>query len=401
MYIDVLFRDLTIEFPSTTFATHGLYPYPAKFIPHVVRFVLKRYTRKKDWIFDPFAGYGTVAIECSLTDRNCILWDINPMLDLLVKASTFRDKLLLTDFEIDWNYEVEFHPKWENIRYWHPREFYEILTKVWGFWHNEVDQNLKPVVAIPLLKITRFFSFSDEKISKLYKSKRAKEKVSKLLNSDWRTKMVKMYWNHAKTTYNKIKEYWRMNPKEIECVVRGGVDTLNSILERDVDVLLTSPPYLQAQEYIRSFKLELAWLGYDGKSIRELQKREIPYNTPPNADVLSEIYERYKRMIEALKHKRLLRIYDSYFKSLAHFLNRNHEMVRRYIVLFVSPVKVRTIPIPIDEILKEHLENLGWKHEVTYIDKIVSRRLFKTKINPASKLPDERTQTEHLLVMRR
>ena len=68
---------------------------------------------------------------------------------------------------------------------------------------------------------------------------------------------------------------------------------------------------------------------------------------------------------------------------------------------FVSPVKIRNVKIPIDEIIKEHMENLGWKHEITYIDKIVSRRLFNVKKNPATGLTDERTKYEHLIIMKR
>jgi dTDP-D-glucose 4,6-dehydratase len=33
----------TIELPSTTYATFGLYRYPAKFIPHVIAYTLKNY----------------------------------------------------------------------------------------------------------------------------------------------------------------------------------------------------------------------------------------------------------------------------------------------------------------------------------------------------------------------
>lgn len=69
--------------------------------------------------------------------------------------------------------------------------------------------------------------------------------------------------------------------------------------------------------------------------------------------------------------------------------------------IFVGPVKIRNIRVPIDEILKEHLETKGWKHEITYIDTIVSRRIKKVEINPATGLEDERTPTEHLLIMKK
>ncbi len=66
-----------------------------------------------------------------------------------------------------------------------------------------------------------------------------------------------------------------------------------------------------------------------------------------------------------------------------------------------SSKKVRTTPIPIDDIIIEHLRELGWKHEITFIDTIVSRVMFKTEINPASGERDSRIKTEHLVVLKR
>ena len=41
----VIFRELMPEIPSTTYATFGLYRYPAKFIPHVIAYALTTYGR--------------------------------------------------------------------------------------------------------------------------------------------------------------------------------------------------------------------------------------------------------------------------------------------------------------------------------------------------------------------
>ncbi|MHA1616903.1 MAG: DNA methyltransferase [Candidatus Njordarchaeales archaeon] len=400
-YVHIIFRKIVSEIPSTTYATHGLYGYPAKFIPHVVRFVLRKYSREGDWVFDPFAGYGTVAIEASLLGRNYIVWDLNPMLEIFVKASTFKEKLTLDDFFIDWEYSRKFIPKWKNLEYWHPREFIKTLSRLWGFFHDKINNNKRPVVAIPLLRLTKYFSYADLQVSKLYKSKKAKERVRVLLASNWRDLMRRMYTEYAKDVLNKVREYQRLNPKDVESIVLAGIDSLRHELKDNVNILITSPPYLQAQEYIRSFKLELFWLGFSEQEIRKLQNCEIPYNKPPEIKVRSETYRKYREKILRMNNHKLVEIYDAYFKSLAYFLEVNSDKIARFICIFVGPVKIRNIRIPIDEILKEVLENLGWRHEKTYIDKIVSRRLFRTEINPATGLPDERTKTEHLLIMKR
>ena len=400
-YVNVIFRRLEREVPSTTYATHGLYGYPAKFIPHVVRFVLKKYTNKGDWVFDPFAGYGTVAIECSLMGRNYIVWDLNPMLTIFVKAATSTYVPSPEEIAVDWDYQGFFKPYWSHLEYWHPKEFLDVLCRGWRYYHHQISDELKPIAAIPLLKVTKYFSYADLQVAKLYKSKKAKERVKNLLKSDWKLELKRLYNEKVKEVIRKIREYNELKPKPVEGIIRAGIDSLKEELNEEVDIILTSPPYLQAQEYIRSFKLELFWLGFTEHEVRRLQKAEIPYNYPPHIEIKSKTYEQYKEKVRRLGHKKLLEIYEAYFGSLAYFFERVYDKVRKYICIFVGPVKIRNIKIPIDEILKEILESMGWAHEKTYIDTVVSRRLFETKINPATGLPDERMQTEHLLVMRR
>jgi len=60
----VSFRDLVPEITDTdtSYLTHSIYYYPAKFIPHVVKYCITRYTKQDDWVIDPFAGSGTVGL---------------------------------------------------------------------------------------------------------------------------------------------------------------------------------------------------------------------------------------------------------------------------------------------------------------------------------------------------
>jgi len=79
----VIFRDLMPEIPSTTYATFGLYKYPAKFIPQVIAYALTAYGRPGMSVIDPFAGYGTVGTIARLSGNAYELWDLNPLLDYL------------------------------------------------------------------------------------------------------------------------------------------------------------------------------------------------------------------------------------------------------------------------------------------------------------------------------
>ncbi len=397
--ISILFRNTIPEIPSTTFGAFAIYKYPAKFIPQVIAYVLREYAQPGMTIFDPFGGYGTVGIVSRVYGYDYELWDLNPLI------KTIHDTAIISKIEMNaWQLledmkksQLEFLPTWSNLAYWFPAEFMPVLAKTWGFV-NSLPQESKAMFLIPLIKTTRYFSCSDEKIHKLYKSKQSKKKIEQLLQTDWQAKFYTMLKKQMETLMKKIGEHNQLNPKSVRCSIKPGVDVLETNLDHEVNIMITSPPYLQAQEYIRSTKLELFWLGYDEDYIRELSKKEIPYRKVKEFEIHSEKYHQCRA---GIIEEHLKELYDRYFYSILTVFSNLSQNVKDYMFIFVGPAQIRTTPIPIDDIIVEHLQTLGWYHEVTFIDTIVGRSMFQSKINPASGFADSRMKTEHLIVMKR
>jgi hypothetical protein len=397
--VPILFRNTIPEIPSTTYGTFAIYKYPAKFIPQVIAYVLKRYAKPGMKIFDPFAGYGTVGIVSRVYGYDYELWDLNPIISIIHDTAVMKNpKANLQELmkEIK-NSREEFIPKWSNLNYWFPDEFIPILSRSWGFAHSLTDET-KYILLIPLINVTRYFSYADEKVHKLYKSNYSRKKINELLKKDWKSQFYDMLQKEIYKLLKKVWEYNCLNPKQVNYKIKAGIDTLSAKLEEDVNILITSPPYLQAQEYIRSTKLELFWLGYEESYIKELSKKEIPYRTVPEIKIHSEKYYEFR---EKIKEKHLKTLYDRYFHSILGIFSNLGERVTDYMCIFVGPAKIRTMPIPIDDIIIEHLKEFGWEHEVTFVDKIVSRVMFETDINPASGEKDNRIKTEHLVVLKK
>jgi hypothetical protein len=397
--ISILFRNTIPEIPSTTYGTFAIYKYPAKFIPQVIAYVLKNYAKPGMKVFDPFAGYGTVGVVSRVYGYSYELWDLNPIIDVIHKTA-IQDTPKINVFKLIKeikNSKEEFLPKWSNLNYWFPDEFLSILSRAWGFAHSLEDKT-KYLLLIPLINVTRYFSYADEKVHKLYKSKFSRKKIEELLKSDWKSQFYEMLQREIFKLIGKISEYNRLKPQKVDYQIRFGIDTLETKLNYEVNILITSPPYLQAQEYIRSTKLELFWLGYDEDYIRELSKKEIPYRPVNEIKIYSEKFHEFREKIEE-HHLRTL--YDRYFHAVLKVFSVLGENITDYMCIFVGPAKIRGIPIPIDEIIVEHLKEFGWKHEVTFIDKIVSRVMFESNINPASGIEDKRMKTEHLVVLKR
>jgi hypothetical protein len=396
---DIVFRNEVKEIPSTTFGAFSLYKYPAKFIPQIIAYIFKEYCTPGMKVIDPFAGYGTVGVVSRVYGYNYILWDLNPILEHIHNTTLLRDNLpraLELVNESKWS-DIEFIPQWKNLHYWFCDEFLQTISRTWGFL-NQLQTEEKYMLMLPLLKITRHFSNSDEKIHKLYSSKYSKLKIEKLKQRDWLNRFFIKFEDEVRTLHKKLKEFQMLNPVEVDYHIEIGSNISNMRLEEDVDILITSPPYLQAQEYIRSTKLQLFWLGYTEDYIKQLSKCEIPYNEVKKIEIKSNTFLKFRNKI---KEPHLLRLYDNYFHSILDTFTRLSENVNRYLFIFVGPAKIRTTSIPIDDIIAEHLWDYGWQHKITYIDKIIARSMFKSKINPASKLADERIATENLIVLER
>ena len=58
--------------------------YRACFKPQLPKYFIEKYTKEGDFVYDPFGGRGTTAIEAALLGRNFITNDINPLSTLFV-----------------------------------------------------------------------------------------------------------------------------------------------------------------------------------------------------------------------------------------------------------------------------------------------------------------------------
>ena len=390
----ISFRD---KYPqlTTTYASHGMYYYPARFIPQVVRFFIDKYTKEHEWIIDPFAGSGTVGVEALITNRNAICLDLNPIIEPLLVAKTYLlDEYPNLSLYLNLNNTPIFKPKWSKIEDWYSQEFIEILEKMWGIYY----ENPHPLVLIALFKVSRKFSFADDQVPKIFRSKRKKREIEELLkNKNYEKVILNFFKKTLKDIYRANMEF-RKYYKGGKYIAKGGIDIVNYDLNTDINHLLTSPPYGMAHEYIRSFKLELAWLGYDDMQIRNLSKLEIPYRpeeTIPKVDIQSNTYEKFYKQIEE-KNPKLVKVYEKYFTSVLNVFERIGKNVTDYIGIFVGNASFSGISPPYDLIFTEHLENIGYKHIITYVDTIKSRRLFRNRKNASP----NGIETESLMILK-
>jgi len=413
----VNFRDLSsISGFSTDYGTHGIYYFPARFIPHVVRYVLDKYCKDGCIVFDPFAGSGTVGVEASLCKARSILWDLTPLIKVLILAKLapfdknylkILEECILSSME----YPDTFCPDWPNIEDWYPSDLLYILKKAWAYYYNEFPDKLEKfdfqkqkhissLYAVVLLYLSRRLSYTDDSIPKLYRSKIKKMKINKYLNNP-----RKIFRSIAKRKIKDIIERIRIMSKFLPKNnhlpnVDAPVDALapsywHISWPKKIDIVVTSPPYLTAHEYIRSVKLELYWLKFRHTTIRKLRKYEIPYRNAPNVNINSKLYQKIEKK---LCNKRLI-YFKNYFNSLFTIFRK---IIRRLspdgiLAIFAGNSTLCGLEIPIPLIIVEHLLSLDLKIEEILVDKIKRRKIFKGRNN----LNPEGIIDESLIIMRK
>ena len=398
----ISFRELVPEITDTGYLTHAIFYYPAKFIPHVVRYALESFTRKGDWVVDPFAGSGTVGVEAYLCKRNAFLLDLNPLLNYMIplKVPTETGRLrednlsqMLDGLEKSRNH---FTPAWSNLTYWYPPEMLEVLSRYWGFIKNSERSTYTAIVESALLKASKHFSYAEHRTPKLFRSKNKRKYVEELLQTNWVEKLQKMVRNHSLETARSMNDFATFTSHHNNCVeFRGGVDSSYFSFQREFDALITSPPYLQAQEYMRTVKMELFWLGYNDEEIRKLSRLEIPYR---KADRVIQT-PTLEKIRSDLTRTDLVKLLDSYFCHTINALENamNQLKANGAACIFIGNPLIDGIKVEIWRILMEYFTDNGYLFESLYEDRIKNRQLFGTRKN---KNPDG-MKSEFLLILRK
>ena len=402
----VSFRELVPEINDTGYLTHAIFAYPAKFIPQIVRYAIKTYTKEGDWIVDPFAGSGTVGVEAYLCKRNAVLLDLNLLLNHIMPLKIYRGTDRLNEADLckllDGMQEsrYQFTPAWSNVAYWYAPEILEVLSRYWGFINNTNRGVYSTIIKSALLKVNKRFSYTEDRTPKLAKSKRKLSAIEELLKENWREKLDEMIYSLSLKTLKSLNDFvmhtqQHQNEVAPEVHWQGGVDSSYAPVPRECDALITSPPYLQAQEYIRSTKMDLFWLGHTEEEIQELSRLEIPYRKADRV-IQTETLDKVRDMlIRDDLHKRL----DSYFCHTINALENSMNQLKPNAAacIFVGNPRIDGITVELWRILAEYFTERGFVFEKVYEDRIKTRKLFGARKN---KNPDG-MKSEFLLILRR
>ncbi|RKY83850.1 hypothetical protein DRQ11_12415 [candidate division KSB1 bacterium] len=413
---------------------HHLHFYPGRIYPYIARYLLSLTDIREmnGTLLDPFAGSGTILLESLINpfiSREVLGVEINPLGRLIskVKITPFINISLVPEYlrelhKIYSNSSVNIHaliPIYENIDMWFSKDAISKLAKLkYAIQNLEAERDIKDFFWLCFSSIIRKVSKADPYIPppvvlKLEKY-RDTPKLDKLKEHLERVKspnLWKIFEEEVLSNCKKLDGVFdalRDNPTEGKIIwddareikkgtlsERGFIDKTSSrsLPSNSVSIIFTSPPYLTAQKYIRTSKLELLWLGYSIEKINELEKKSIGTERIKVSDIEKLGYKNIDELVKKTLYKsrqRALAVYF-YFKNMIEVVRELNRILKNqgYMILVVGDNKVLGKWIGTYRLLADIVINEGFRELVILKDTIKSRSMLTRRNGSGGLIKEE------------
>ncbi len=247
----MIFRRIGEE--ETEYATHHLYRYPGQFVPQIPRFLIQKFSKKYDVVLDPFCGSGTTLVEANLLHRNSYGIDVNPIARLVTKVKTKKismsnDELIRIininpDFD-DFDEITDECKKFEYSYLFNQENLMRLLKIRKEIYENYTD-DIRNFLLVCLLSIVKSCASIGE-----HGVRRVREKKD----------AINVFEIFKKNVCVNLKKLTSLNTDVFAEVLDCDAKKI-SLDAQTVDLVVTSPPYLNALNYIKIHQIEMALLN--------------------------------------------------------------------------------------------------------------------------------------------
>lgn len=295
VYSDLSRIDWTFEGAPTRGETHGIHPYPAKFIPQIPRTLIAAlHPRDGSAVLDPFCGSGTTLVEAISAGHPAIGVDLHPLACLISKVkvtpvlgvASAADRVAARA-----RGSVAPRPGIPSLDHWFKREVQVALSALIGAIDLEPDPHVRDALRVAFSSIVVKVSNqeSDTRYAAIDKDIGATEVFAQFLRA-------------ARTLDNSLARTWPglIHLPRAEILHRNILDLRSDDIGRRVSLVVTSPPYPNAYEYWLYHKYRMYWLGMDPIEVRKHEIGARPNYFKRNPHTAADFEEQMTRVFALL-----------------------------------------------------------------------------------------------------
>lgn len=363
--------DLGFHGVDSGYGPHRLHAFAAKFPPQLPRLFIEALTLKDQVVLDPMAGSGTAIVEALAAGRKAIAIDIDPLAVLITKVKcSYLDPALArasveraaTRAQFMWDtaslaktLESRFvQQTLEFLNYWFAPQTQVKLMALLLAIEEEPDSNLKD-----FLKAV----FSSTIVTKSGGVSLARDLAHSRPHRDATKAPRDPIGEFAKRGLKAAEglAFWNTDPGSRAVVCQADARAL-PLQRESVDLIITSPPYANAIDYVRAHKFSLVWMGYSIPSLTAHRGKYIGAEKPPDGkanlplavnQVVNFVRERDPRKGEILAR---------YFYDMRFAVKEMKRVLRpgSVAMIVVGPSLIRSILVKTHECLAELMASEGF-----------------------------------------
>jgi len=259
---------------KTDYLTHGLHPYPAKYIPQIPNALIQELSSVEETVADVFCGSGTTLVEALTLKRHAVGVDASPLACLISRAKTARLTALeveglrslaekastfagtLSDLGkgslLDVGSYVSAAPRPSgDIDFWFDAFVAEELAEVLSWCRSQETEAARTVAYAAFSSIVVNVSKQDSDTRYVRRAKNVKAGDT-----------LRKFACALESAIHGVMEFGELAEPRFRCTVIN-----SSILGRPdiglIDAMVCSPPYPNAWSYHLYHRTRMLWLGMD------------------------------------------------------------------------------------------------------------------------------------------
>ena len=378
-----------------------IHPFPARMAPELARRSLGTILQNGR-VLDPMCGSGTVARASVETGLQCVGVDIDPLAVLMSRAWITRlepDRIRAAAHKLveaakslsDGVVERTADPETERfISYWFAPQQESELARLATVLRQQCGP-VKDTLSVALSRII----VSKEMMASLARdtSHSRPHRVADSNDFD----VYAGFLRSARYLATRLEPDLIKGQAEIRL---GDARTLEGIDDESFDLALTSPPYLNAIDYLRGHRLTLVWLGYEMKPLRQIRSisvgaEKMMLKKGTSVDILSFVLERENSEIG----RRYLGWIQRYAYDIDAILFQIRRVVKRsgQLVMVLGNSFIRGAEIDNAGLVEALAEETGFQLDNRHVREIPARRRYLPPPGDGQNTLDVRMRTETVL----
>lgn len=276
-----------------------VHPFPARMAPELAIRAL-RHLPEGSCVLDPMAGSGTVLRHAAALGHTAIGRDLDPLAVLMTRVwnTPFDADKLQRRLRTVKKRAVELPPTvclpWIDedeetrafVDYWFAEQQQEVLRRI-AFVLADLGRSKRTRDAeldILQVALSRIIVTKDQGASLARDTSHSRpHRVA--LRSDYDV------WAGFERSVRRVQDILEQSPPESGIEIATGDARSLDLTNSSVDLVLTSPPYLNAIDYMRGHRMSLVWLGHSLGSLRTIRSTSIGAERGPDAGSTASLFD--------------------------------------------------------------------------------------------------------------